>query len=369
MDNESNSTFKDIVTSFNAAMYHRITNPLIGSFIITWLAWNWRILLYIFNLNPNISIQNHILIIQDTYLSNLLYSFWGPFISALVISLGFPFLNIIFSFVTENANKMLLDQRTKIRDSRHPDRSEHISLLEKFRALSKKIEETEYDLKKERLDYESITSEHVTNLGALDEIVKAERRTNKNLKATIAQKDIEKEKLNDMFFLTTKKLEYYQESMKIQEPATTYESLILSELGRFLIVIIYLYLNRIPLISTKKIISPETFFAYEDAGLIKLEQPHDESFKDINHALEFSILKKGWATIRYLIEHFDRLINIGYTPAPPAKKRISIKDLFSTLYKSENNDNLQGKGIESKIRNGTFSLSPLDIEDIINPVL
>lgn len=282
MDNESNSTFKDIVTSFNAAMYHRITNPFIGSFIITWLAWNWRILLYIFNLNPNISIQNHILIIQDTYLSNLLYSFWGPFISALVISLGFPFLNIVFSFVTENANKMLLDQRTKIRDSRHPDRSEHISLLEKFRTLSKKIEQTEHALKKERLDYESITLEYDNQINALEKIIKIDKDKNKNLKITITNRDKEKEKLNDMFSLTTKKLNFYEESMKMWVPATQYETYILSELGRFLIVIIYLYLNRIPFINTKKIISPETFFAYEDAGLIKLEQPHDESFKDKN---------------------------------------------------------------------------------------
>jgi hypothetical protein len=40
--------FDDAIKSIRAELYERVASPLLGSFIVSWLIWNYRLILLIF---------------------------------------------------------------------------------------------------------------------------------------------------------------------------------------------------------------------------------------------------------------------------------------------------------------------------------
>jgi hypothetical protein len=88
--------------SLKAALYDRAKSPFYGTFIISWLVWNWKLVYYIIADGDN-KIEFKIEYITDYYI-NAYTNFWNPLWSALVVfivgsclTIGFRYLQIAFS--------------------------------------------------------------------------------------------------------------------------------------------------------------------------------------------------------------------------------------------------------------------------------
>lgn len=81
-------TFPDLIKNLLDSSKERLKTPIVGSFILSFLFYNWRVLALLFF--SKATIEDRIIVINHEYLGFLAY-FW-PFIIALGYSLGVPYL-------------------------------------------------------------------------------------------------------------------------------------------------------------------------------------------------------------------------------------------------------------------------------------
>jgi len=91
------STIKEFIISLFESSKERLKNPIIGAFLISWAAVNWRIVLTI--LLSNKSIEDRIEIINTQY-SDFLYVVWLPLIFALFYLLVLPYVMSLFDWLS-----------------------------------------------------------------------------------------------------------------------------------------------------------------------------------------------------------------------------------------------------------------------------
>lgn len=355
MEKESISTVKEITTSLNSALYKRITNPLIGSFILTWIIWNWKLLFYSFNLDPDVSIPSHILFIQNNYLTNYWISIIGPLVSALFITLGFPYLNIEITAIIERARKRLINKRTKIRDEVYPSIDEHIILLEKYRSLKSTISDLEKTLRNEQVNFEEIEKKYTAEIGRLNKKINSHiqieddhEKTLAKLTDSINESREAQENLKKFNALKLKVLIYYKDSLHFRTIHDNSEKFFLSDLGPYLITLIFIFVNRTPKKSLTEYIHPDILNKYIANGLI-------------SEGNNFKFIGDSWNYINFLVREFDRLFNIGYSPVISTIKNISIKQLLIDFDIKINNDSLET--FDKAFKKNTYSLTR------INPIL
>lgn len=82
----------DIRKSISSILYERVTSPLFGTLIITWLIWNWRIVYLTFFVSESKITGTKIdYIISNLYDPWVLY--WYPLISTLFLITAVPFIS------------------------------------------------------------------------------------------------------------------------------------------------------------------------------------------------------------------------------------------------------------------------------------
>jgi hypothetical protein len=363
MEKESISTVKEITTSLNSALYKRITNPLIGSFILTWLIWNWKLIIYILHLNPMISIQENIEVMQDNYLSNFWVNIFWPIASALFLTLGFPYLNIEITAIVEKARKKLINKRTIIRDEVHPNFDEHIILLEKYRNLKSAISDLEITLRSEQENFEDAKTKlineierHKSSIKISEDEYYQEKHKNETLKNS-------NQELIEKIGVLEKTKQYYFYSLKMRVPSHDFEKFIYSDLGRFFLNIIYYYSYPVSYSDIRRNTSKEIFEKYEQENIIA-PLPGKTKIFDPNYTktVEFFFTEKGWGLIRMFIVNFTRLINIGYRTNLPYPDIKSAQKIFEVLSNKEDGDNLTN--YEDLIKGDSFDLKPISNDPI-----
>lgn len=105
---------KELATSFKAILYDRIVSPLSGAFIVSWLVFNWKIIvLLILGETP---ILDRIKFIEDNYLSekSLLIS---PILSTLFLIIVYPWLSNIAYWIWQKALSFKVNTRIKFENS------------------------------------------------------------------------------------------------------------------------------------------------------------------------------------------------------------------------------------------------------------
>ncbi len=95
----------DILKSLKATLYDRLSNPFSGALIISWIAWNWKAIYYLFYGEGTVIYKTEY--IHDNFYKNLwnpwsdgftLNPIYLPFLSALFITLIYPWVtNKIYS--------------------------------------------------------------------------------------------------------------------------------------------------------------------------------------------------------------------------------------------------------------------------------
>ncbi|MBF8704701.1 hypothetical protein [Pseudomonas putida] len=108
----------DIATTIKAQLYDRITSPLLGSFILSWCLWNWKVLLILVS---NLSATEKITYIElnffptaKAYVSNGLAA---PLLLTLIIIYLYPIPAKIIYRKTRNDHRDLKEIQQSIEDS------------------------------------------------------------------------------------------------------------------------------------------------------------------------------------------------------------------------------------------------------------
>jgi hypothetical protein len=108
---------EDIVTTIKAQLYERVASPLMGAFIFSWFAWNYKFLLILFSDEEVIEkfrIINEILYVD--YKTTLLYGVLFPIITTLIYLFLYPYpARFVYQF-TRNRQKEISDIKKKIEE-------------------------------------------------------------------------------------------------------------------------------------------------------------------------------------------------------------------------------------------------------------
>lgn len=177
--------------STNSIFYERMTSPLFGSFFISWIIWNWKIIYLTFFVDTDTIDKNKL-----DYILEKLYStdhlIYYPLISTLILILILPFFSVGAFYISlkfknwkknirnEMENKLLLtvEESIELREEISQQENKFIELLEnKDRDIKNlelvveklssektkefndnKIEKTDLDEKKLKREYEKLKS-------------------------------------------------------------------------------------------------------------------------------------------------------------------------------------------------------------------
>ncbi len=99
--------FAEIKKSINATLHERLTSPLFGSFILSWLIWNWKIIYLTFFIDSKLLNHTKICIIENQY-SDLDYLIFYPLLSTILLITIIPFISVGAFWVTSKFNSMKL---------------------------------------------------------------------------------------------------------------------------------------------------------------------------------------------------------------------------------------------------------------------
>lgn len=148
---------KELLQSILSTSKDRITNPIIGTFLISWTAFNWKPIIFI--LTSNQKIEDKINYIDNNFYSlNNLLSF--PLIAVVIYILVIPYTNLLFEYLLEfsriKRNSILISKQKQIIENKKELAIEEIKLEEaqteyKERKNQNKLIE---DLQKSILDKE-----------------------------------------------------------------------------------------------------------------------------------------------------------------------------------------------------------------------
>jgi len=109
-------TLSDIFQAIKLGITERITSPLLGTYLISWLVWNYRLLFVLFSDLP--------VAVKFTYIDSVLYpsipscisSFTWPAIATIFLIYGYPFLARYVYEHRLNVNRDLMARRQRVED-------------------------------------------------------------------------------------------------------------------------------------------------------------------------------------------------------------------------------------------------------------
>lgn len=122
----------EIINAFITTARSRLSNPLMGSFIISWLVWNWKIVLVA--VGSSQTNLEKITAINKTY-SDPWILLWCPLFTALALSILLPPFNLAMEWLVFNrVEKRRLDNRKAVAEKKatlekiHTNHMEYIDL-------------------------------------------------------------------------------------------------------------------------------------------------------------------------------------------------------------------------------------------------
>ncbi|SNR60554.1 hypothetical protein SAMN06265371_106203 [Lutibacter agarilyticus] len=165
---------KEIIKSFFEASRERIKNPLIGTFLISWIAINWKPISILFFSNKDI--EYRITHINDNYSSFQSY-FLVPFIITIVYLIILPYFmwgmdeilnksiigrkkNIIKQLVIDIKGKQeLAEEENKLEDlkAKYRDKADLNKLIEK---LKKQLEDRDNTIDNLQIDFKTLNEDY-----------------------------------------------------------------------------------------------------------------------------------------------------------------------------------------------------------------
>lgn len=156
--------FDDIVKSFKATMYERATSPLLGSFIIFWIYFNWRAISIL--LFGSDSVVDRIIVIDKNHIDAWV-NLWFPLIYASIFSTIYPYISVVPYTILRHANSFKVNLRNRI------EKTTTIS-VEEFNKLKK-------DMYERDMEISSLINQKTIREDELNEKIKTHEDVNKDL--------------------------------------------------------------------------------------------------------------------------------------------------------------------------------------------
>ena len=145
--------FDEINKSIKAILYERVSSPLAGSFIISWIIINWKIVLAIFSSLPVKLKIDFIQTLNPTVFHYLIYGLITPFISSLLFILIYPKITKKIYHYWHKEKVELQNEKLKLEQKRLLTQEESQKIITKLILLenSKNEEITSKDKEIEQL--------------------------------------------------------------------------------------------------------------------------------------------------------------------------------------------------------------------------
>lgn len=157
----------DLRTSINSILYQRVTSPLFGTFLISWLVWNWKIFYITFIVESEKLEQNRI----DYIVNNLNDSgnlIWYPILSTIILITIIPFISNGAYWISLKFEQWRIDNKHKIERKQLLTLEQSIQLREQLLDYEKKFEtllkEKDKEIKELKLLIEKSSKEDGTDV-------------------------------------------------------------------------------------------------------------------------------------------------------------------------------------------------------------
>jgi hypothetical protein len=99
--------------SINSILYQRVTSPLFGTFCVSWLVWNWKIVYTTFFIGEDKIDKNKIDYIVENF-SNTEILIWYPLLSTLLLLTLIPFISNGAYWLSLKFEKWRVDSKNEI---------------------------------------------------------------------------------------------------------------------------------------------------------------------------------------------------------------------------------------------------------------
>lgn len=129
----------DLRTSINSILYQRVTSPLFGTFLISWLVWNWKIFYITFIVESEKLEQNRIDYIV-TNLNDPGNLIWYPILSTIILITIIPFISNGAYWISLKFEQWRIDNKHKIERKQLLTLEQSIQLREQLLDYEKKFE-------------------------------------------------------------------------------------------------------------------------------------------------------------------------------------------------------------------------------------
>jgi len=130
----------DIKNSINKILNERITSPFYGTFILTWLIWNWRILYLTFFISEDkIKVDKISYIIAN--FSEIKYLILFPLITTIILISIFPLVTTRAYWIYLMYEQWKLNKRNEVQKKELLTLEQSINLREQIKSQEKRFEE------------------------------------------------------------------------------------------------------------------------------------------------------------------------------------------------------------------------------------
>jgi hypothetical protein len=174
---------EEFTQSVKATLYDRAKKPFTGTFILAWIAWNWKILVAIFFINEeNLKDITRIDYIENLQLLGINNLVWKPFGITIVSLIALGILNIIASWIVlqfKNFHFTFVDKRTKV------DSAEYGKLLDELKNIKDKWANEIQSINMERTDLIKSNDQYKVDNGTLKSELNTLKKQSYNDEKTI----------------------------------------------------------------------------------------------------------------------------------------------------------------------------------------
>ncbi|WP_417619837.1 hypothetical protein [Oceanihabitans sediminis] len=174
---------EEIKKSINSILYERVSSPLFGTFIVSWLIWNWKICYLTFFVDSDKIELNKIDYIIKNF-SQIEYLIWYPIISTIILITIIPFasngaywLNLWFSQwkidkkkIVEKKQLLTIEQSIQLREQVSDMEKRFDNLLSNKNNEIKQLELTIDELRQSNEKVKSTPTSSKTNEKEIKEL-------------------------------------------------------------------------------------------------------------------------------------------------------------------------------------------------------
>lgn len=129
----------EIKKSINSILYERVSSPLFGTFIVSWLVFNWKIFYLTFIVDSDKIEVNKIDYILNNF-NRVEYLIWYPLISTLILITIIPFISNGAYWLNLRFSQWKINQKNIVEKKQLLSLEQSIQLREQFSDMEKRFD-------------------------------------------------------------------------------------------------------------------------------------------------------------------------------------------------------------------------------------